>query len=48
MKRPSELKEKDKGTVGDMESYRGKADRWKESEIEADTLQRQWETDTAR
>lgn len=48
MKRPNELKDEDKGTVGDIESNGGKADRWRESEIEADTSQRQWETDTAR
>lgn len=48
MKRLNELKEKDKGTVRDIESGGGKTDRWTESEIEADTSQEQRETDVVR
>lgn len=40
------LKEKDKGTVRDIECDGGKIYRWKEGEIEADTAQR--ETDVER
>lgn len=48
MKRLNELKEKDKGTVRDIESSEAKTDRWKESEMEADTSLGQRETDVER
>ncbi len=48
MKRPNELREKDKGTVRDIESGGGETDRWKKSEIDADTSQGQRETDVER
>ena len=48
MKRLNELKGKDKGTVRDIESGGGETDRWKESEIEADTSQGRGETDVER
>lgn len=48
MKGLNELREKDKGTVRDIESGGWKTDRWKESEIEADTSQGQRKTDRQR
>lgn len=48
MKQLNELKEKDKGTVRDIQNGGKKTDRWKESEIETDTSQGQRVTDVER
>lgn len=48
MKSLNEQREKDKGTVRDIGSGGGKTDRWRGSEIEADTSQGQRETDVER
>lgn len=48
MKGLNELRKKDKRTVRDIESGGGETDRWRQSEIEADTSQGPGETDVER